>query len=321
MSRADGSDIIQSPMEPPETPSRVSVVIAARNQAAALRRCLAALDRSAARERIEIIVVDRGSSDDSPQLDSEYPAVNLLRLPRDFGAVKALNIGMRTATGDFVFFLEPQMEVLPETIPCLADKLETTPEAAAVCPLAVTEQGTVVSGWRPVPSAGELYHAWRQGGFPDWREPTTDGDAFPVEYVNRTPLLVRMTFLKGMRYVDERYGDFGWKLEICYQIRRAGKRILLLPRVRVLAHPTPEETTASPARRALLAADEALGVTLFARKHYGWPVAVKFRVLAILAALGDLVSAMLRLDEVAFAFHKARFLLAGQKLDGSQRFE
>jgi hypothetical protein len=308
-------------MEPSEAPSRISVVIPVRNQAAALRRCLAALERSAARERIEIIVVDRGSSDESPQLDTEFPAANLLRLPRDFGMVKALNIGMRTATGHFVFLLEPDMEVLPETIPCLADKLETTLEAAAVCPLAVTEAGVAVSGWRPLPSPQELYRAWRQGGFRDWRTPETDGETAAVEYVRRTPLLVRMTFLKGMRYIDERYGEFGWQLEICYQIRRAGKRILLLPGVRVLWRPEPDQTTSSAARRALLAADHALGAALFVRKYYGWPKGVQFRVRAMLAGVGDLFGAILGFHDVAPAFHKARFLLGGQKLDGSQRFE
>ncbi|HXG33779.1 MAG TPA: glycosyltransferase [Bryobacteraceae bacterium] len=308
-------------MEPSEAPSRISVVIAVRNQAAALRRCLAALERSAARERIEIIVVDRGSSDESPQLDNEFPAANLLRLPRDFGMVKALNIGMRTATGDFVFLLEPDMEVLPETIPCLADKLETTPEAAAVCPLAVDEGGVAVSGWRSLPSPQELYRAWRQGGFRDWRTPPVEGETLAVEYVYRTPLLVRMTFLKGMRYIDERYGEFGWDLEICHQIRRAGKRILLLPGVRVLWRPEPEQTTASAARRALLAADHALGTALFVRKYYGWPEGLKFRAGAILAGAGDVFKAMLGFHDVALAFHKARFLLGGQRLDGSQRFE
>ncbi|MCS6951464.1 MAG: glycosyltransferase [Bryobacterales bacterium] len=309
-------------MEPTETPSRISVVIAARNRAGALRRCLTALERSAARERIEILVVDRGSSDDSPQLDAEFPSVNLLRLPRDFGAVKALNIGMRTATGDFVLLLEPDVEVLPDTVACLAEKLEAAPEAAAVCPLAITEQQEPVSRQRPVPSPDELYRSWRAGGFPDWEPVRLDKDAVPVEYVDHwTPLLVRMTFLKGMRYVDERYGNFGWKLEICCQIRRAGKRILLVPGVRVRIHPGWEETAVPAARRALLAADEALGVALFARKHYGWPAGLRLRALTLLAGLGDVFSALLRLRDVAFAVHKARFLLAGQKLDGSQRFE
>jgi GT2 family glycosyltransferase len=307
-------------MEPSEAPSRISVVIGARNQAPALRRCLAALERSAARERIEVIVVDRGSSDESPQLDNEFPAVNLLRLPRDFGMVKALNIGMRTATGDFVFLLDPEMEVSPETIPCLAEKLETTPEAVAVCPLAVREDGTAASGWRPLPSPQELYRAWRQGGFTDWRTSVTDGEAVAVEYVNRAPLLVRMTFLKGMRYIDERYGEFGWDLEICHQIRRAAKRILLLPGVRVLWRPE-KPTNASAPRRALLAADHALGAALFVRKHYGWPEGLKFRVRAMLAGVADLFFALIGLHDVAPAFHKARFLLSGQRLDGSQRFE
>lgn len=41
----------------------------------------------------------------------------------------------------------------------------------------------------------------------------------------------------------------------------------------------------------------------------------------MLAGVGDLFGAILGFHDVAPAFHKARFLLGGQKLDGSQRFE
>src|ERR1035438_2845919 len=81
--------------EQPPAP-KVTALIYSYNRAAALRRCIAALERSTGRASLEILVVDKGSQDESPNLDSEFPNTTFLRLPRNFGNTKALNIGMHT---------------------------------------------------------------------------------------------------------------------------------------------------------------------------------------------------------------------------------
>src|SRR5580704_8804695 len=132
------------PVEEPLGP-RVSAVLVTLNQIESLRRAVAALERSADRERLEILVVDLGSDDGSPQLDSEFPAIVMLRLPHNFGATKAMNVSTRTAKGDLVFYLSPDVEVAADTVSKLADKLEADSDAAAVCPLLVDEAGKPVS--------------------------------------------------------------------------------------------------------------------------------------------------------------------------------
>src|SRR5271169_5025830 len=116
-------------------PPKVTALIFSYDSAPALRRCLAALEGSNGRASIEILVVDCGSHDESPQLDSEFSSVTMLRLPRYFGRTKALNIGTRTAAGEYLLFMTPEVEVLPTTIPSLVARLESDPETVAVCPL------------------------------------------------------------------------------------------------------------------------------------------------------------------------------------------
>src|SRR6202050_2401934 len=122
------------PEQAPPTP-KVTALVFSYDSAPALRRCLAALEGSNDRAVIEILVVDCGSHDESAQLDSEFSNVTMLRLPRYFGRTKALNIGTRTAFGEYLLFMTPEVEVLPTTIPSLVAVLEADPETAAVCPL------------------------------------------------------------------------------------------------------------------------------------------------------------------------------------------
>src|SRR5579871_672333 len=123
--------------EEPAPAPKVTALIFSYDSAPALRRCLAAIEGSKERETIEILVVDCGSHDESPQLDSEFANVTILRLPRYFGRTKALNIATRTAQGEYLLFLTPQVEVLPDTIPSLLAHVQSDSEAVAVAPFLV----------------------------------------------------------------------------------------------------------------------------------------------------------------------------------------
>jgi GT2 family glycosyltransferase len=297
---------------------RVSVLLVSLNNAAAVRRCLAELEASGSRESMEVIVVDSGSMDECSRMDSEFPAIRMHRLPRNFGVVKALNIGMRTASGEFFLFLEPSVEVAPNTVSELVAHLDKAPDAIAVGPMTVTPAAEVVTRIHPLPVPAELYQACRDGDFSAWSTPDTEPESQEVDFIKPPILLVRSGFMKGMRYLDERYGQHWWDLEICTQIRRASKKILLLPRVRVVVHPSATRELGADAR-GLLAADRALCAALWVGKHYGALEQWKFGMRMHLAALGRAIAGILTFRDTGFRVAYMSALVSGQKVDGSQR--
>lgn len=275
---------------------KVTALIFSYDSAPALRRCLTALEGSNDRASVEILVVDCGSHDESAQLDSEFSNVTMLRLPRYFGRTKALNIGTRTAAGEYLLFMTPEVEVLPTTIPSLVKHLDADPETVAVCPLLMDTQTRPASQFfrLPTPATGL-----------DLTPVTVDKSAevFPVEYATFQAFLVRKFFVKGLNYLDERYGDSWSDAELCYQIRRVARKTSALPQVTALY--TPGSPYAESAR-TILAADRIHGAAVFFGKHYGFMAGLLFRIKAILGTL--------------FTFRLGLFaaLLSGSKIDGSQ---
>jgi GT2 family glycosyltransferase len=296
------SPILEAEAEPrpleeelPPTP-KVTALVFSYDSAPALRRCLAALESSNDRSLIEILVVDCGSHDESPQLDSEFPGIIILRLPRYFGRTRALNIGTRTATGEFLFFVTPEVEVLPTTVPSLLARLESDSEAVAVAPLLLDTESHPASQFflLPTPQTGtELTPVAID----------TSAESVSVEYATFQALLVRKYFVKGINYLDERYGEFGADAELCYQIRRAARKTLVLPQVTVLYTPC---SPYSSAAETILAADRVHGVAVYFGKHYGFLTGLLFR---IKSALGALFTMRLGLFGA---------LISGSKIDGSQ---
>jgi GT2 family glycosyltransferase len=294
-------------MEETPIPLRTSVLIVSYNMAEPLRRCLTALDRSTGRESFEIIVVDNGSEDSSLAVIDSFPSVTPLRLPRNFGFVKALNIGMRTAKGEFFLFLNPKTEVLADTVTALTTRLEEAADAVAVSPVLATPEGQPAGILYKLPSPGNLRAVAAAGQFEAAPVPETGAQTVPVEFAAFAALLVRAYFLKGLRYIDERYAHSWADAEVAIQIRRAGKKTLLAPDVRAIWHAEDGLKQRMPAAALdLLVADWTLAAATYGGKHFGFVAGMKVRLLGALSAL---FSARLRLFS---------YLAGGQKIDGTQ---
>jgi glycosyltransferase involved in cell wall biosynthesis len=129
----------------PVTIPKIAAIIIVHNQGAELRRVIAALERSEHREQLEILVVDCASDDSTAAIAEEFPGITLQRLPENFGATKALNIATRTARAEYLFLLSPHVEVAPDTVARLAEKLDAETSVNGACPLLVDGDGKVIA--------------------------------------------------------------------------------------------------------------------------------------------------------------------------------
>jgi hypothetical protein len=275
--------------EQPKQPPRVSVVVVSYNRCELLRACLESLEKSDGREAIQLIVVDNGSMDGSAQLDAQFPQVQFVRVPKNFGLTKAMNLGWRAADAPYVFFLHDDTEVEPAAVTRLADALDAHEEAAAVCPLLVDAEG------RPAPQLGALP--------PDgeWRPAEPSGsDPVAVEYPRGAALMMRVRLITAVRQIDERYGQFGGDADLAAQIGRANKKILLLPDVKV-RHYGSEGYNVSERADFLLARAAFLG------KYKGFGAGLQARLGAIFGPL------------FGFRFGELSRTISGQKIDGTQQ--
>ncbi|MBV9654501.1 MAG: glycosyltransferase [Acetobacteraceae bacterium] len=112
---------------PPDTTRGVSVIIPARNEEAAIGRCLAQLGRSTLAS-IEIIVVDDGSTDRTAEIvrtaASRDPRIRLLRAPALppgwSGKMHACHFGATEARHPLLCFIDTDVQLAPDALPRLA---------------------------------------------------------------------------------------------------------------------------------------------------------------------------------------------------------
>ncbi|MBM3793349.1 MAG: glycosyltransferase [Acidobacteria bacterium] len=304
-------DVSMQPDQTESLPLVVCALIVSHNCAGALRRTVAALEASHGREQMEILAVDNGSTDGSQRLDADFPNINMLRLPHFCGLTKARNIGIRTAKAEFLLLLEAGVEVEPSTAMKLAERLQGQPEALAVCPTLVDGSGAPVSKMFRLPDAAQVSAHWRNpASLPAVTDPAQ------MEVHDGRAVLIRKQTIRGINFLDEKFGEHWGDVELAYQIKRAGKRIVMAPDI--AARSTAAGDLWNPStlgERAAFAADAANGAAVYLGKHYGFGASFGFRFGQVMSALGR----TLTLQEFGYNSGLLTRLISGYKIDGSSQ--
>ena len=115
-------------MESVDLRERLTVVIATRNRAASLLRTLRHLE--ALPERVPIVVVDNGSTDDTvAAVRRQVPGATLVALPGNWGAA-ARNVGVEVAATPYVAFCDDDSWWAPGALTRAAGLLDLHPRLA-----------------------------------------------------------------------------------------------------------------------------------------------------------------------------------------------
>lgn len=113
---------------------KVSIVVAAYNVAAYLPRCVRSLLAQSERS-IEVLIIDDGSTDQTPQLIQEIAAEDsrAVHVRRENGGLSAArNSGLRAATGDFICFVDGDDWVEPNMVESMVARCEDTGSQVAI---------------------------------------------------------------------------------------------------------------------------------------------------------------------------------------------
>jgi len=119
----------------------LSVVIIGRNEGERLERCILTAKSIEGWRPAEVLYIDSGSTDGSPELAARLDATVLALSPGAFTAARARNLGWRRAVGEMVLFLDGDTVLNPDfPLAALAELRKDPMNAAAwghrreICP-------------------------------------------------------------------------------------------------------------------------------------------------------------------------------------------
>jgi GT2 family glycosyltransferase len=214
---------------------RVLIIILCYNGIDLTRACLVSLGRLNY-AAFDILVVDNDSHDQTPAVvRAEFPKVQVIEAGANLGFAAGNNIGLRRALErnyDYALLLNNDTEVAPDFLVRMVEAAEADPAAGVVGP-------TIYYYERPDT-------IWSAGGLLDWergrsamrgigeRDLGQYRDVSAVDFVTGCALLCKRAAIERVGLLDERFFMYYEETEWCVRARRAGLRILHVPRARVL---------------------------------------------------------------------------------------
>jgi hypothetical protein len=219
----------------------LSIVVVTWNTRELAARCLAAALREVARSRprlaCELIVVDNGSRDGTPEAVREsFPAARLVALARNLGFAAGANRGLAAARGRFALLLNSDAWLLPGALERAVAYLDAHPDVAVVGPRLLRPDGRPRSSAHRFPRlASELVPPGLLALPSRFRSRRASGGGpADVEAVRGAALFLRRGLLRRVGALSEHYFFFLEETEFCWRVRAAGLRVVLLPGARVV---------------------------------------------------------------------------------------
>lgn len=191
----------------------------------------------------QVIVVDNGSSDGSPDWVAEqYPAVDLIANPENRLYTLAINQGLAAAGGEHILLLNSDVEIGPQDLLDLQNVLSEHAEIEAVAPAQVNRAGQVQSVCMNFPTLPVPFF-----------DQTLLGRLFPEskvlrhyylrEFSHREPgyvvqppgacLLIRRQAYERLGPLDETMPLYFSDVDYCQRMAQAGMKLYYTPAVQV----------------------------------------------------------------------------------------
>jgi GT2 family glycosyltransferase len=210
------------------------VILVNYNGRAFIEECLDSLVQDSDAGRLEIFVVDNGSSDGSPELISKkYPKVILLRNAENRGYAWANNKGIRAARGDYILLLNTDTTMQPGVLFELVKVLKSDPNAAAVGPLLYYSEGKhQVSFGEKVDFMHEMLQKSILNFVYKKRLKSLHGNLY-VGWLSGACMLLEKKALKNVGYFDDKFFLYFEDIDLCYRLRKKKYKLIFTPSVQV----------------------------------------------------------------------------------------
>ncbi|HUT00486.1 MAG TPA: bifunctional polysaccharide deacetylase/glycosyltransferase family 2 protein [Candidatus Thermoplasmatota archaeon] len=125
------SVFVQASLSKDDAKPNVSIIIPAFNEENYIAPCLESILKQDYKGKMEMIVVNDGSTDRTAEIAKEY-SVKVINLETNGGKANALNIGIEQSKGDIIVFSDADSELSSNAVNLLVNSLVEDPDAGAV---------------------------------------------------------------------------------------------------------------------------------------------------------------------------------------------
>lgn len=235
----------------------LSIIIVTYNSLPAIISCLDSLAGAEEAVKYEIIIVDNVSSDGTVETIANHKLLPILvKAPANLGFAGGCNLGAARATGEYLLFLNPDVEIERGTLHELVSFCRSHPEAGLTTGRLYHPDGSFQPNCRRFPSVGNLLFSrgsWLSRFVADSKSYTLPDASEPVvvDAVAGTVLVVTRRHFEELGGFDTRFFMYMEDTDLSIRAHQAGLRNYFVPQAGAM-HQWAKGSSAGRIRRLYL---------------------------------------------------------------------
>ena len=193
----------------------------------------------------EVTIVDNGSTDGTAEmLQQEYSACKLILNERNEGFVKPVNQALQVSSGDYLLLLNPDTVILPGALNELVGYMRSHSEVGICGPKVLNRDGSLQKACRrgvSRPWAAFSYFSGLSSVFPKSKffggyllNYMDENVIHEVDGVSGSCMLIHHKVIEQVGYFDERYFAYQEDADYCFQVKKAGWKIVYDPQAQII---------------------------------------------------------------------------------------
>jgi GT2 family glycosyltransferase len=202
---------------------KISIVTVNFNQPSVTEELLLSIEKTNSYANIEIIVVDNASKiNPVPSWSLRYPAIKFIRSNINLGFAGGNNLGIKQATGDYLFLVNNDTEFTPGLIEKLAQVMNDNAEVGMISPMIkyfIDKQLIQYAGYTPM-----SYYTGRNSciGLRQIDNGQFNHITGPTAYCHGAAMMVRKEAIDKAGLMNENFFLYYEEVDWCEHIMRAG---------------------------------------------------------------------------------------------------
>jgi GT2 family glycosyltransferase len=216
----------------------LSVIIVNFNTASLLKECLNSVEEDRGNLKLEILVVDNNSRDQSAEMvKKDFPQVKLLVNSENIGFAQGVNQGLALAKGRYFLLLNPDVKVLPSALKGMIEFMDQNKDAGLAGVQLFNSDGTKQNSIANFPSISQellnksllkiLFPEKYPSKYREYKSP------IEVDSVIGACMIVRPEAVKEAGELDPDYFLFLEETDWCFQMKKMGWKVYHLPQLKV----------------------------------------------------------------------------------------
>lgn len=240
---------------------------------------------------LEVIVVDNASTkDEASIIAAKYPQVKVIRSKSNLGFAGGNNLGIKAASGKYLFFINNDTFFKDFNIKALTDRLESSTKIGMVCPKICFSWGERRIQFAGYSKLSTITFRNKAIGFNE-----VDSGQYntprPTPYCHGAAMMVKREVIEEVGMMPECYFLYYEELDWSVQITRAGYEIWYEPGCTIYHKESKTTGQESPLRSFYITRNRLLFVS---RNSYGLNKYLSYIYLIMVVACKDCTIKMLK---------------------------